>query len=40
MKRKRHSEEQILRKLGDADRMLSEGKEIGRAASPQEKSRA
>ena len=29
MKRKRHSPEQIIRKLRDADRMLSEGKEIG-----------
>ena len=28
MKRKRHSPEQIIRKLRDADRMLSEGKEI------------
>jgi len=34
MKRKRHSPEQIIRKLRDADRMLSEGKgiaEIGEA---------
>ncbi len=29
MKRKRHSPEQIIRKLRDADRMLSEGKDIG-----------
>ena len=29
MKRKRHSPEQIIRKLRDADRMLSEGKTIG-----------
>jgi putative transposase len=29
MKRKRHSPEQIIRKLRDADRMLSEGKGIG-----------
>ncbi len=29
MKRKRHSPEQVIRKLRDADRMLSEGKEIG-----------
>ncbi len=28
MNRKRHSPEQIIRKLRDADRMLSEGKEI------------
>lgn len=28
MKRKLHSPEQIIRKLRDADRMLSEGKEI------------
>ncbi len=28
IKRKRHSPEQIIRKLRDADRMLSEGKEI------------
>lgn len=28
MKRKRHSPEQIIRKLRDADRMLSEGKDI------------
>ena len=28
MKRKRHSPEQIIRKLRDADRMLSEGKGI------------
>ena len=28
MKRKRHSPEQVIRKLRDADRMLSEGKEI------------
>ena len=28
MKRKRHSPEQIIRKLRDADRMLSEGKTI------------
>jgi len=29
MKRKRHSPEQIIRKLRDADRMLSEGRDIG-----------
>ena len=29
MKRKRHSPEQVIRKLREADRMLSEGKEIG-----------
>lgn len=29
MKRKRHSPEQIIRKLRDADRMLSEGKDVG-----------
>lgn len=29
MKRKRHSPEQIIRKLREADRMLSEGKTIG-----------
>ena len=28
MKRKRHSPEQIIRKLRDADRMLAEGKDI------------
>lgn len=28
MKRKRHSPEQVIRKLRDADRMLSEGKGI------------
>ena len=28
MKRKRHSPEQIIHKLRDADRMLSEGKDI------------
>ena len=28
MKRKRHSPEQIIRKLRDADRMLSEGKDV------------
>ncbi len=28
MKRKRHNPEQIIRKLRDADRMLSEGKDI------------
>ena len=28
MKRKRHSPEQVIRKLRDADRMLSEGKDI------------
>ena len=29
MKRKRHSPEQVIRKLREADRMLSEGKEVG-----------
>jgi transposase-like protein len=29
MKRKRHSPEQVIRKLREADRMLSEGKTIG-----------
>ena len=29
MKRKRHNPEQIIRKLRDADRMLSEGKDLG-----------
>ena len=28
MKRERHSPEQVIRKLRDADRMLSEGKDI------------
>ena len=28
MKRKRHSPEQVIRKLREADRMLSEGKDI------------
>jgi transposase-like protein len=32
MKRRRHTSEQVIRKLRDADRMLSEGKTIAEAA--------
>jgi putative transposase len=32
MKRRRHTPEQVIRKLRDADRMLSEGKTIAEAA--------
>ena len=40
MKRKRHGPEQIIRKLRDADRMLSEGKEIGAVCQALEVSEA
>ncbi len=40
MKRKRHSPEQIIRKLRDADRMLSEGKQIGAVCQALEVSEA
>jgi transposase-like protein len=32
MKRRRHTPEQVIRKLREADRMLSEGKTIGEVA--------
>ena len=34
MKRKRHKPEQIIRKLREADRMLSEGKDIALVRRP------
>ena len=40
MKRKRHNPEQIIRKLRDADRMLSEGKDIALACQALEVSEA
>ena len=40
MKRKRHSPEQIIRKLRDADRMLLEGKEIAAVCQALEVSEA
>jgi len=40
MKRKRHSPEQIIRKLRDADRMLSEGKDIAAVCQALEVSEA
>ena len=40
MKRKRHSPEQVIRKLRDADRMLSEGKEIAAVCQALEVSEA
>ena len=40
MKRKRHSPEQIIRKLRDSDRMLSEGKDIGAVCQALEVSEA
>lgn len=40
MKRKRHSPEQVIRKLRDADRMLSEGKEVGAVCQALEVSEA
>ena len=40
MKRKRHSPEQIIRNLRDADRMLSEGKQIGAVCQALEVSEA
>ena len=40
MKRKRHSRERIIRKLREADRMLSEGKEIGAVCQALEVSEA
>ena len=40
MNRKRHSPEQVIRKLREADRMLSEGKEIGAVCQALEVSEA
>jgi len=40
MKRKRHNPEQIIRKLRDADRMLSEGKDIAAVCQALEVSEA
>lgn len=40
MKRKRHSPEQIIRKLRDGDRMLSEGKDIAAVCQALEVSEA
>ena len=40
MKRKRHSPEQMIRKLWEADRMLSEGKDIGAVCQALEVSEA
>lgn len=40
MKRKRHGPEQVIRKLRDADRMLSEGKEIAAVCQALEVSEA
>jgi len=40
MKRKRHNPEQIIRKLREADRMLSEGKDIGAVCQALEVSEA
>ena len=40
MKRRRHSPEQIIRKLRDADRMLSEGKDIAAVCQALEVSEA
>jgi len=40
MKRKRHSSEQVIRKLREADRMLSEGKEIAAVCQALEVSEA
>lgn len=40
MKRKRHSPEQIIRKFRDADRMLSEGKDIAAVCQALEVSEA
>jgi transposase-like protein len=40
MKRKRHSPEQVIRKLREADRMLSEGKEIAAVCQALEVSEA
>jgi hypothetical protein len=34
MKRRRHTPEQVIRKLREADRMLSEGQSIGEVARP------
>ncbi len=40
MKRKRHSPEQVIRKLRDADRMLSEGKDMAAVCQSLEVSEA
>ncbi len=40
MKRKRHGPEQVIRKLREADRMLSEGKEIAAVCQALEVSEA
>lgn len=40
MKRKRHSPEQVIRKLREADRMLSEGQEIAAVCQALEVSEA
>lgn len=40
MKRKRHSPEQIIRKLRDADRMLSDGRDIAAVCQSLEVSEA
>ena len=40
MKRKRHNPEQIIRKLRDADRLLSEGKDIALVCQSREGSEA
>ena len=40
MKRKRHSPEQVIRKLRNADRMLSEGKDIAAVCQALEVSEA
>ena len=40
MKRRRHTPEQIVRKLREADRLLAEGKEIPKAAKALEVSEA
>jgi len=40
MKRKRHSPEQVIRKLREADRMLSEGKDIAAVCQALEVSEA
>ena len=40
MKRKRHSPEQVIRKLRETDRMLSEGKEIAAVCQALEVSEA
>ncbi len=40
MKRRRHTPEQIIRKLGEADRLLAEGQEIPEVAKQLEVSEA